>query len=109
MKALLLCAAITAGQMNTLQEPPVVHLPPYHDSIPSQFGGKLLELIDAPSTIFLPTDPRKLDANGEPWSIDIKNLGPAMVMVTSKRHFSVSISGGRTVHVVWNGTAYAVR
>lgn len=109
MKSLLLCAAIMTGQMITLQDRPVVHLAPNRSSISSEFGGKLLELINAPSMVSLPADPPRLDSSGEPWSLDIRNLGPAMVTVTGSQHFSVSVSAGRTVHVVWNGSMYAIR
>ncbi len=109
MKALFLCVAIMAGQMVTLQDRPVVHLPPNRNSIAVEFGGKLLELINAPPTVFLPANPPRADAKGEPWSIDIRNLGPDTVTVTGRQHFSVSVSAGRTVSVVWNGSRYAVR
>ncbi len=109
MKSLLLCAAIIAGQMITLQDRPVVHLAPNRSSISGDFGGKILELINAPAMVSLPADPPRLDSKGKPWSLDIRNLGPAQVTIMGKQHFSVSVSVGRTVHVVWNGTMYAVR
>lgn len=109
MKALLLCAAVLAFQMNALQEKPVVHLGPHQTAISIRFGGKLLELINAPIEISLPKDPPKVGSDGEPWSLDIRNLGPALVTVTGHPHFSVSIGVGRTVHVIWNGNVYSVR
>lgn len=108
MKTLLLCAGIMVGQMMTLQDRPVVHLAPNSHSIPTEFGGRLLELINAPSTVSLPKDPPERDSTGEPWSIDLRNLGPVTVRVAGK-HFSVSVSVGRTVHVLWDGSMYAIR
>lgn len=109
MKSLLLCAAIMAGQMITLQDRPVVHLVPNRSSISSDFGGKLLELINAPSTVSLPADPPRLDSKEEPWSLEIRNLGPAQVTKVDKQQFAVSLSVGRTVHVVSNGSMYVIR
>jgi hypothetical protein len=40
--------------MKALQDKPVVHLPPHRSAIQIDFGGKLLELINAPETVFLP-------------------------------------------------------
>jgi hypothetical protein len=63
------------GQMNTLQEQQVVHLQPHGGAIRLDFGGKLLELLNAPAVIYLPMAPPKLDSHGNPWSVDIRS-GP---------------------------------
>jgi hypothetical protein len=109
MKALLLVALIFIGEMNSLQDRPVVHLAPHHSSISIDFGGKLLELMNSPATISLPAHPPRLDSRGERWSIDIRNFGPANVSVAGKARFSVPVSVGETVHIVWNGTEYVRR
>jgi hypothetical protein len=57
MKALLICVAVIIGQMNTLQDKQVVHLQPHSGAIRADFGGKLLELLDAPAIIYLPMAP----------------------------------------------------
>jgi hypothetical protein len=74
MNSLLLFVAFLVGQTNTLQQRPVVHLPPNNHVIASELGAHLLELSNAPAEISLPTVPPKLDSQGSPWSIDIKNL-----------------------------------
>jgi hypothetical protein len=66
VKALLACIAVIIGQMNTLRDRQVVHLQPHSGAIRADFGGKLLELLDAPTIIYLPTTPPKLDSQGNP-------------------------------------------
>jgi len=109
MNSLLICLALLAGQQNTLQDRQIVHLQPHRAVIDISFGGKLLELINAPSVVFLPDAPPKLDSEGNPWSIDVKNLGPGPATVTGKSQFSTKVSVGQTVHIGWNGTAYSLK
>jgi hypothetical protein len=109
MKTNLICLALFVGQMNTLQDKPVVHMPPYRNSIDIGFGGDLLELLNAPRVVNLPASPPKLDSQGRPWSIDVKNLGPGSVTVVGKAQFSAQINLGKTVHIYWNGTAYSLK
>lgn len=109
MNVLILWAAMMVGQLNTMQSRTVVYLTPHRDLITIDFGGKLLNLINAPSTIYLPVNPPKLDSQGEPWSIDIKNLGPTTVTVVGKPYFSIAVSIGETIHVAWNGARYATK
>lgn len=108
MKALLICIAVVIGQMNTMQEKQVVHLNPNRNAIGEDFGGKLLELVNAPAVIYLPAKPPRLDPQGNPWCVDIKNLGPALVTVVGKGQFTSRIMVGQTVHVFSNGTAYSL-
>jgi hypothetical protein len=109
MKALPIFLALFAGQMNTLQEKPVVHLYPNHNYIEAAFGGKLVELINAPKLIYLPPSPPKQDSQGGPWIVDAKNMGPGTVTVVDKTQFSVQISVGQTVHIYSNGSAYSLK
>jgi hypothetical protein len=109
MKTLLICLALFIGQMNTLQDKPVVHLQAHHNSIQVEFGGKLLELVNAPTVITLPATLPKLDSQGAPWSIDIKNLGPGSVTVVGKSRFGVQISVGQTVRINSSGSEYSVK
>ena len=106
MKALLVCAGLVIGQMNTLQDRQVVHLQPHSGAIRADFGGKLLELLNAPTIIYLPTAPPKLDFQGNPWTVDIRNLGPNAVTVVGTSEYSSRIIVGQTVHVFSNGTTY---
>ena len=109
MKTLLICTAIIIGQMNTLQTKQVAHLPPHGDTIQTEFGGKLLELTNAPAIVYLPTIAPKLDSQGQPWSIDIENLGPGVTTVLGQGQFTVRIRVAQTVHVIWNGTSYSLK
>jgi hypothetical protein len=95
--------------MNTLQGKPVVHLHPNRNFIEADFGGKLVELINAPKVIYLPTLPPKQDSQGDPWIVDAKNLGPGTITVLGKTQFSVQINVGQTVHIYSNGSAYSLK
>jgi hypothetical protein len=109
MRLLLVSIAFLIGQMNTLQEKPVVYLQPHSDAIQTVYGGKLLELINTPATIHLPSKAPKVDADGDQWTIQIKNLGPNGVTVVDAGHFRVQINVGQTIHVYSNGAAYSVK
>ena len=108
MKAFLICLALISGQMNTLQDKPVVRMQPHRSAIDIGFGGDLLELINTPAVISLPPMPPKADSEGNPWSIDVKNLGPVAVTVVGKAQFSAQINVGQTGHIYSNGTAYFI-
>jgi hypothetical protein len=109
MKMLLLCSALLVGQINTLQNKPVVHLPANRDIIGFEYGGDLLQLSNSPAVMALPAVPPKVDSKGIPWSIDIKNLGPRQVTVVGKNQFSVPINIGRSVRIYSNGSAYSLK
>ena len=109
MKALLVCLAMMIGQTNTLRERQVVHLQAHSGAIRTDFGGKLLELLNAPAVIYLPMAPPKLDAQGNPWSVDIRNLGSAAVTVVGASQFSSRIIVGQTIHVISNGRSYSLK
>jgi hypothetical protein len=108
MRELLVYFALLAWQMNTMQQKPVVHLRPHHNLIENQFGGKLLELVDGPAVVQLPQVPPKLDDEGNPWSVDVKNFGPNPVTILGKAKFSVQVSVGQTTHIYSNGQAYSL-
>jgi hypothetical protein len=106
MKILLVSLAFIVAQMSTLQEKPVVHLEPHSDAVRIGFGGKLLELINAPAIIRLPKIPPKPDDEGKPWTVRIKNLGPNGVTVADTGHFKLRINIGQTVQIDSNGAEY---
>jgi hypothetical protein len=108
MRELLVYFAVLAFQMNTMQQKPVVHLRPHRNVIENQFGGKLLELIDAPAVVQLPQIPQKLDDEGNPWCVDVKNLGPNPVTIEGKGKFSVQVNVGQTTHIYSNGDKYSL-
>lgn len=109
MNVRLVWIAVIIGQMNTLQDKPVVHLKPNSSAIQIEFGGQQLDLLHAPAIISLPLTPPRIDSEGNPWSIDIKNLGPGVVTVVGKNQFNSRIAVGQTVHVFSNGRSYSLR
>ena len=109
MKPLLVCVALILSQTNTVQERQVVHLQPHSGAIRTDFGGKLLELFNAPAVVYLPMAPPKLDAQGNPWSVDIRNLGPGAVTVVGASQFSSRVIVDQTIHVVSNGRSYFLK
>ncbi len=108
MKMLLSFLALFAAQMNTLQEKPIVHLEPHSGAIRADFGGKQVELQRAPTIIYLPMTPPKSDSQGNPWSVDIKNVGPGAVTVVGTNQFSSRIAVGQTIQVFSNGMRYSL-
>ena len=108
MKTSLFCLALLVGQMNTLQDKPVVHLREHQSTIDAEFGGDLLELINAPSVVHLPVRAPKLDSRGKPWTVDVKNFGPGAVTVVGKTQFNVQINVGKTVHIRSDGVVYSL-
>jgi hypothetical protein len=109
MNKFLIHLILIAGQMNTLQDKPVVHLSPRQIFIPVEFGGDLLELVNSPTVIQLPKQSPTLDSQGNPWSVDVKNLGPRTVAVVGKDEFNVNVNVGQTVHIYSNGTVYSLK
>ena len=109
MKVFLIsCLALFAGQMQTLQDKPVVHLHSHQDNIPVEFGGDLVVLANGPTVVHLPNTPPTLDLQRKPWVIAVKNLGPGMVTVVGKAQFSVQVNIDRTVQIKSNGIIYAL-
>jgi hypothetical protein len=107
MKIPVICLALFFGQINTRVDKQVVHLRPQSVSIDVGFGGKLLELINPPTLLSLPAVPPKQDPQGNPWFVDVKNLGPSAVTVVGKPAFSIHIRANQTVHIYSNGAAYS--
>jgi hypothetical protein len=108
MSILLMCMTMLAVQSITMQSKPVVHLPPHRADVIPAYGGKLLELIDAPATIFLPTDPDLVD-EPDGWSVDVRNLGPAPVTITDGAGFTMNIGAGQTLRIVRSGRTYVLK
>jgi hypothetical protein len=108
MKSLIFLALLFV-QLNTHQEKPVVHLLPNRSIISVDFGGKVLELINAPPVIYLPAAPPKPDADGHQWVVDVKNLGPAAVTIQeNKSGFSVPVAVNQTVHIYARSRSYSL-
>jgi hypothetical protein len=109
MKALFLYLGIALGQMNTASGKPIAHLLHNRDVIESQFGGKLLEVMNGPTTLYLPQVPPKADSQGVAWTVDVKNLGPVTIAVVGKDLFTTSVMVGQTVHITSNGSIYMLK
>ena len=109
MKTLLMPLALLAGQAINLQAKPVVHLKPNTDLIQPAFGGSILELLQAPPVIHLPVAPPKPDANGNRWTVDVKNFGPQPVTVVDKGTFNAPVAVNQTIHIVSNGSVYLLK
>ena len=109
MRILLCIVVMLSGQLNPQMGKPVVHLGVHQDVINVTFGGKLLELANAPPVVHLPVVPPKQDDAGNPWTIDIKNLGPNAVTVTGKGEFSVRDAVGQTLHIDSDGSSYRLK
>lgn len=109
MKSLLLGLILFAGQAITMQSKPVVHLRPNSNVIDPNFGGSLVELSNAPATVYLPASIPAPDASGDPWSIDVKNFGPAAVTISGKQNFTTIVAVNQTIHIQVNGQGYMLK
>jgi hypothetical protein len=107
MKFILVYLAIFSGQINTMVERPIVHLQPHKNLIEIGFGGKTLQLLNAPPIVQLPPTPPESDPEGNPWIIYIKNVGPTMVTIVDRGVFSIPIRVGGSVRIYANGSAYS--
>lgn len=110
MKIFLVSAAFLIGQigtLNTLQDKPVVRLPPHQRSIPID-GGDLVELKNAPPTVELPQQAPAVNSHGRPWLIDVRNLGPGTVTVIGRPQFSLLLTVGQTAHIKSTNTGYSL-
>jgi hypothetical protein len=106
MKISLIYLALLLVQFNTLQDKPVVLLQPHQNVIPSDLGGDLVELKNAPPQVQLP--PLHLtDSHGRPWAIEVKNLGPGTVTVVGRPQFHVELAVGHSVGIKATNAGYS--
>lgn len=106
MKPLLFGWILFAGQAIPHQQKPVVLLKPNTSQIEASFDGSLLKLIQAPPTLYLPAKPPQADALGNPWTVEVKNLGPLAVTVIDKQNFNAPVAVGQTIHILSDGRKY---
>lgn len=109
MRVLFMCLILFGAQMLSRQEKPVVNLRPHSDEISTDFGGDMVQIIDAPAKVYLPDPPPTLDKAGNPWAVDAKNLGPHTVEIMGKHGFKLQIDVGQTVHIHSDGITYSFR
>lgn len=108
MRSILVVAAFFIGQM-AIQDTTVVRLTSNRAAIQAQWGGMRVDLINAPSSVFLPVPPPATDSLGRAWRIQIKNLGPAEVTVSAKSGFSTNVAVGRTIEIASDAKSYALK
>jgi hypothetical protein len=106
MKALMCCLVLFTGQLIGSQE--VVRLPPGTLTIPPSYGGKLVELLNAPADLGLPSL-RFSSAKSSSWRVDIKNLGPHDVTIRSGNQLAVLLHPNESTTIVSRGSSYYVR
>jgi hypothetical protein len=99
MKLFLFCLALFAGQSNTAQNEAVVRLPPHIMTIPITDGGKMVELLYTAPSLSLPPQVPAADADGKPWYVDVRNLGPGEVTLTGVEGFVVHLQPKQVVRI----------
>lgn len=109
MKSMLFALIFIAAQAVMIQDKPVVRFKPHTNAIEPSFGGSLVVLSHAPAIVNLPATPPAPDADGGPWSVDVKNFGPAPVTIVGKPNFNALVSVGQTVHIFVNGQGYILK
>lgn len=104
MNALLFCLLLFIGQLTSPKD--VVRLPPGKDGIPSSYGGKLVELLNAPADVSLPSRP---PSTGTMWSVNIKNLGPHEVTIRNGNQMRILLQPNESAILAWRGSSAYVR
>ncbi len=104
----LLWVGLLLGQMQTSQSEAVVRLPPHTVGIPEGDGGKMVELMHAAPSLSLPKNPPRVTVAGEPWYVDIRNLGPGDVAVEGGSDFIVHLHPKDVVRIRTAGGTYSV-
>jgi hypothetical protein len=108
MRLFLLCIALFLGQEQTHLSEDVVRLPPHAVGIPSADGGKMVELLHAAPSLSLPRDPPRVTSKGDPWYVDVKNLGPADVTLEGQVGFVVHLQPKAVVRIRAVGNLYSL-
>ena len=99
MKLFLFCLALFAGQSNTSQNEAVVRLPPHIMTLPITDGGKMVELLYTAPSLSLPPLVPAADADGKPWYVDVRNLGPGDVAIEGAAGFVVHLQPKQVVRI----------
>jgi hypothetical protein len=102
----ILFLVLFAGQAMQVEHKQVVRLQPHSNFIQAELGGKRIELLNSPAVLYLLALPPKVDAQGNPWAVEVVNLGPSSVTVLDKSRFRVQIGVRETVHIHSNGIEY---
>ena len=108
MKLFLFCIALFAGQLQSSQNEVVVRLPPHVSGIPVSDGGKMVELLNAAPSLWLPKQIPAANAEGKPWYVDVRNLGPGEVVFEGADGFVVHVQPKQVVRIRTAGNTYSV-
>ena len=93
--------------MQISQNEEVVRLPPHAVGIPEGDGGKMVELLHAAPSLSLPKNPPRVTAKGDPWFVDIRNLGPNDVALQGSSDFIVHLHPKDVVRIRAAGNTYS--
>ena len=99
--------AATARQ-NTLEANSVVRLGPNQNVIAADYGGRVVEVIQASRSLSLPVSPPRVDQFGNTWSVTVKNLGPHSIMITGSGGFRTVVTIGEVVHITSSALIYRI-
>jgi|SRR5271166_5982338 len=108
MKLLLLIVALFGAQLPGREREPIVVLPSNHFNITFDYGGKYIQLKNAPAVVNLPKAAPKPLASGVPWYVDVVNFGPNDVTIQGNEQFSVRLKPKDSVRVVAADSIYKV-
>ena len=103
MLSTVLSVLFLLGQLNLVKD--VVRLPPGKATISQDYGGKLIELINAPSDLSLPS----LRPPAAHWSVEIRNLGPHEVTIRSGTQFALLLHPNESATIAAKGSSTFVR
>ncbi len=103
MLSTVLSVLFLLGQLNPVKD--VVRLPPGKATISQDYGGKLIELINAPSDLSLPS----LRPPAAHWSVEIRNLGPHEVTIRSGTQFALLLHPNESATIAAKGSSTFVR
>jgi|SRR5580704_17937656 hypothetical protein len=114
MKSFVFLIAIFAGQLQGSQS--VVRLsPPHASAIPESAGGQVVELLKAPPMVSLPHPAPRRDIQGNPWYVDVRNMGPNDVSIEQVPLFAqvapqvlILLHPRDTARIRANGSGYVV-
>jgi hypothetical protein len=106
MASSVLYLLLFIGQVNASKD--VVRLSPSQATIPQDYGGKLVELLNAPAEVFLPSLRKSVELTSQ-WSVDIKNLGPHNVSIRNGNQLIVLLHPNESATIASRGSSSYVR
>jgi hypothetical protein len=107
MNSSTLCLLLFLGQLAVSKN--VVRLPPGETTISQAYGGKSVELLNAPAEVRLPALKPSEASSLTGWSVNLKNLGPRDVTIHDASRFSFVLHPNESTTVVSRGSSSYVR